>query len=318
MSLIFDKAAYNEYGAEDGPSPEASADRERERAPIDWTLKPAIQTAPFHHFCTVMERSDIEERLHSSRIDVYDAGIKLDGRRNKARLVQVIACGPGRWVAGNRQPSEVSPDALVYVKERTIPFRLHLQKQNHFFIAMDAVMAHLDPENVRLRPCGAFIMTREVDERARVAVMGSMPFHIGKTLDLEKKGSEADDVGCNTTRIEEVVAVGPGKFGGFRQRLRASTVGVSAFPAKINVVTAVELVDEPWWEAPDCKPGDLVAFTDMARPTTITIAGRSFTFFEFDHSICAVLDSKPVEYEQREPATLRELGVGMPTEPEPA
>ena len=245
---------------------------------IDWTTKPAIQTQPHHHFCSVLERGDIETKLHSSRIDIYDGGIKLDGRRNRAKLVEVIAVGPGRWVQGGRQPREVSVGALCYVKERTVPFRLHLRKQNHFFIPMDGIMAELDQENVRLRPLGHFIMTREVEERHRLAVMGDLPFYVGKTFGIDKKGEEADDVGCNKTRIEEVVAVGPGKFGGFRQKIVEINIG------------AFMLVDEPWWETPDCKPGDLVVFTDMARPTEITIAGRKFTLFEFDHNICSVLD----------------------------
>lgn len=300
-------------------SPEATAEREQERATIDWTLKPAIETAPYHHFCSVMERSDVEEKLHSSKIDVYDAGIKLDGRRNRARLVQILACGPGRWVQGHRQPREVAPDMLVYVKERTVPFRMHLRKQNHYYIAMDAVMAQLDPVNVRLRPLGAFVMTREVEERHRVAVMGDLPFHVGKTIGVEKAGTEADDVGCNKTRIEEVVAVGPGKFGGYRQRLVTHGEVEFGNPKSLRL-THAELVDEPWWETPDCKPGDLVVFTDMARPTTITLAGRNFTFFEFDHSICAVLDRHPEQAraaEVPEAPTARALGVGMPTEPVP-
>ncbi len=233
---------------------------------IDWSLKPAIQTAPHHHFCSVLERGDIEEKLHSSHIDVFDAGIRLDGRKNRPRLVEVIAVGPGRWVPGGRQPREVEVGQLCYVKERTVPFRLHLRKQNHFFIPMDGVLAQLDHENVRLKPCGAFVMTREVDERSRVAVMGSMPFHIGNTPGTGKKGEEADDIGCNKTRIEEVIAVGPGKFGGFRPD------------------------GSPYWEAPDCKPGDLVVFTDMARPTEITLAGKKVTLFESDFIMCTVLD----------------------------
>lgn len=300
-------------------SPEATADRERERAekPVDWTLKPAIETAPFHHFCSVMERSDVEEKLHSSLVDVYDAGIKLDGRRNRARLVQVLAVGPGRWVQGNRQPREVEPDQLVYVKERTVPFRMHLRKQNHYYIAMDAVMAQLDPVNVRLRPLGAFVMTREVEERHRVAVMGDLPFFVGKTFGIDKRGEEADDVGCNKTRIEEVVAVGPGKFGGFRPKLVVEMKTISAFPQKLQVITGAGLVDEPWHETPDCKPGDLVAFTDMARPTSITIAGKTYTFFEFDHSICAVLDSHPAT--ERAPEFAAIPGVEEPIpETEPA
>ena len=56
---------------------------------------------------------------------------------------------------------------------------------------------------------------------------------------------------------------------------------------------------------------------DEPQPT-LAIERHAHAFFEFDHSICAVLDSKPVEYEPREPATLREIGVGMPAEPEPA
>lgn len=236
--------------------------------------------APSHHFCSVIPRPDIEEKLHSSVIDVFDAGIKLDGRRNRARLAEVLACGPGRWVPpGERQPREVSPGQLIYIKERTISFRLHLRRYNHFFIAMDAAMAELDRENLRLRPLGQFIVTRPVEDRARVAIMGDLPFHVGHTSGVEKPGQEADDAGCNTTRIEEVVAVGPGKFGGYRQKLvrRASDLEIA-------------IVTEPWWETPDCKVGDLVVFTDMARPTSITLAGRQYTLFEYDHQICSVLD----------------------------
>lgn len=278
---------------------------------IDWTLKPAIRTQPYHHFCEVLERGDIEANLHSSAITLVDAGIKLDGRRNRARLCEVTAIGPGRWVQGGRQPAEVGVGQLVYVKERTVPFRLHLRKQNHYFIAMDAVMAELDPVNVRLRPCGQYIMTREVEERSRVAIMGDLPFHVGKTFGVEKKGEEADDVGCNKTRIEEVVAVGPGKFGGFVQKFVRPTRSVAPdgpqCPAHDSRCTREkciledlghplswpgepELVTEPYWETPDPKPGDLVVFTDMARPTEITLAGRKFTLFEFDHSICGILD----------------------------
>lgn len=240
----------------------------------------ALPPAPSHHFCSVIPRPDIEEKLHSSVIDVFDAGIQLDGRRNRGRLVEVLACGPGRWCPpGERQPAEVAPGQLVYVKERTISFRLHLRRVNHFFVAMDATMAELDRENLRLRPLGQFIVTRAVEDRARVAIMGDLPFHVGTTAGIDKRGQEADDIGCNATRIEEVVAVGPGKFGGYRQRLDISAR--SGLP---------HLITEPWWETPDCKPGDLVVFTDMARPTTITLAGRQYTLFEYDHQICSVLD----------------------------
>lgn len=238
-------------------------------------------TAPSHHFCSVTPRPDIEEKLHSSLIDVYDAGIKLDGRRNRGRLVEVLAIGPGRWVAGERQPPDVAPGQLVYIKERTVSFRLHLRTQAHFFVAMDATMAELDRENLRLKPLGQFVVTRSVEERARVAIMGDLPFHVGATPGTGKAGQEADDIGCNTTRIEEVVAVGPGRFGGFRQRL-------------VHNGWRDELQHEPWWETPDCKPGDLVVFTDMARPTTITLAGRSYTLFEYDHNICSILDAGAV------------------------
>ena len=248
----------------------------------DWGVKPAIRTQPFHHFCEVMERGDVEANLHSSAITVYDAGIKLDGKRNRSRLCEVTAIGPGRWVQGGRHPAEVAVGQLVYVKERTVPLRLHLRKQNHYFIAMDAVMAELDPVNVKLRPVGQYVVTREVDERARVAVMGALPFHLGKTFGVEKKGGEADDVGCNKTRIEEVVAVGPGKFGGFVSRLRRGIVNACEDEWVIE--------QEPYWETPDCKPGDLIVFTDLARPTEITLAGRKYTLFEFDHSVCCVLD----------------------------
>ena len=235
-------------------------------------------TAPSHHFCTVTPRPDIEEKLHSSVIDVYDAGIKLDGRRNRGRLVEVLAIGPGRWVSGERQPADVSPGQLCYIKERTVSFRLDLRKQSHFFVAMDAIMAELDRENLRLKPLGQFIVTRAVEERARVAIMGDLPFHVASTPGTGKAGQEADDIGCNTTRIEEVVAVGPGRFGGFRPVLKDFDWG------------SPEITHEPWWETPDCKPGDLVVFTDMARPTTITLAGRSYTLFEYDHNICSILD----------------------------
>lgn len=248
----------------------------------DWGVKPAIRTQPFHHFCEVMERGDVEANLHSSTITLYDAGIRLDGKRNRSRLCEVTAIGPGRWVQGGRQPAEVAVGQLVYVKERTVPLRLHLRKQNHFFIAMDAVMAELDAVNVRLRPVGQYVVTREVDERARVAVMGALPFHLGKTFGVEKKGEEADDVGCNKTRIEEVVAVGPGKFGGYVQKLERVEDGMGK--------SDWHLFTDPYWETPDCKPGDLVVFTDLARPTEITLAGRKYTLFEFDHSICCVLD----------------------------
>lgn len=253
-------------------STERASDRTVQRQP----------TAPSHHFCSVTPRPDIEARLHSSVIDVYDAGIKLDGRRNRARLVEVLAIGPGRWVSGERQPADVSPGQLVYIKERTVSFRLHLRKQDHFFIAMDAVMAELDRENLRLKPLGQFILTRPVEERARVAIMGDLPFFVGHTAGVEKQGQEADDIGCNTTRIEEVVAVGPGRFGGFRPVLKDFDWG------------SPRIEQEPWWETPDCKPGDLVVFTDMARPTSVTLAGRQFTLFEYDHNICSVLDEAAV------------------------
>lgn len=283
---------------------------------IEWGTKPNIQTAPYHHFCSVLERGDIEEKLHSSTIDVFTSGMKLDGVRNKSRLCEVLAIGPGRWVRGGRQPAEVAPGQFVYVRERTVPFRLLLRKQNHFFVAMDAIMAELDRENVRLRPVGQFVVTREVEDRARVAIMGDLPFHVAKTFGVDKKGSEADDVGCLKTRFEEVVAVGPGRFGGWMQRIEANPEaardvprlvqydpeGPGADPVFRPYMTAStdgpsyeppcpwRLVTEPYWETPDCKPGDLIVFSDLARPTEITLAGRKYTLFEFDHSICAVLD----------------------------
>ena len=272
---------------------------------IDWTVKPAIRTEPHHHFCSVLERGDIEKKLHSSMIDVYDAGIKLDGSRNRPRLVEVIAVGPGRWVPGGRQPREVEVGAVVYVKERTVPLRLHLRKQNHYFVSMDGIMAELDRVNVRLKPLGDYVMTREVEERHRVAVMGELPFHVAKTFGVEKKGDEADDIGCNKTRIEEVVAVGPGEFGGFRQRLVTRGEGERLAPgygaalhcktqAEADALTGyrehIELVDEPWYKTPSVKPGDLIAFTDMARPCEIVLAGKKYTLFTMDFSVCTVLD----------------------------
>lgn len=254
---------------------------------IDWTLKPAIQTEPHEHFCSVLERGDIEEKLHSSHIDVFDAGIKLDGRKNRPRLVEVIAVGPGRWVQGGRQPREVEVGAVCYVKERTIPFRLLLRKQSHYYVPMDGIMAELDRENVRLKPLGNYVMTREVEERHRVAVMGDLPFHVGKTFGVDKKGDEADDIGCNKTRIEEVVAVGPGEFGGWRQRIETTSTEHYELGRVLHSVT---VVDEPWWKTPQVKPGDMIAFTDMARPCEVTIAGRKYTFFTLDFSVCTVLD----------------------------
>jgi hypothetical protein len=247
---------------------------------INWKQKPSIPTDPQHHFCSVIERGDIERQMHSSHVAVHDGGIKLDGRRNLARLVQVLETGPGRWVNGGRQPCEVARDDIAYVKERTISFRMMLRRQNHFFIAMDSILATLDVENLRLRPVGQMIVTREVEERSRIAVMGDLPFHVGKTMGLDKKGSEADDIGCNTRRIEEVVAVGPGKFGGFKQELVADP----------GSPLGMRLTNTPYWETPDVKPGDLIVFSDMARATSITIAGRTFSVFEYDHSICCVLD----------------------------
>lgn len=249
---------------------------------IDWSIKPAIQTEPDHHFCSVLERGDIEARIHSSRIEVFDGGIKLDGRKNRPRLVEVIAVGPGRWVQGGRQPREVEVGAVCYVKERTIPLRIHLRKQNHFFVSMDGIMAELDRVNVRLKPLGDYVMTREVEERHRLAVMGDMPFHVGKTMGVDKKGDEADDIGCNKTRIEEVVAVGPGEFGGFKQKLRR---GIPALGEDDWVME-----DIPWYKTPNVKPGDLIAFTDMARPCEIVLAGRKYTLFTLDFSVCRVLD----------------------------
>lgn len=248
--------------------------------PINWLKRPNIGTQPFHHFCSVIERGDIERRIHSAQISVADGGIKLDGRRNKARLAQVLELGPGRWVMWGRQPAEVEKDAIVYVKERTIPFRMLLRKQNHFFIAMDSILATLDVENLRLRPVGQNIVTREVEERERIAVMGDLPFHVGHTSGVDKKGSEADDVGCNTRRVEEVVAVGPGKFGGYTPVLVPDPGSVLG--AKIEM--------RPYWETLDVKVGDLIVFTDMARPTTITLAGKNYSVLEFDHAVCSVLD----------------------------
>lgn len=261
---------------------------------IEWGTKPNIQTAPYHHFCSVLERGDIEEKLHSSTIDVFTSGMKLDGVRNKSRLCEVLAIGPGRWVRGGRQPAEVAPGQFVYVRERTVPFRLLLRKQNHFFVAMDAIMAELDRENVRLRPVGQFVVTREVEDRARVAIMGDLPFHVAKTFGVDKKGGEADDVGCLKTRFEEVVAVGPGRFGGYVQRIEDNPdydAWLQTPPGKRDAAPCPwRLITEPYWETPDCKPGDLIVFSDLARPTEITLAGRKYTLFEFDHSICAVLD----------------------------
>jgi len=175
---------------------------------------------------------------------------------------------------------------LCYVKERTIPFRMHLRRQNHYFVPMDQVMAELDHINVRCRPLGAHVMTRElgedgkVEERVRKAVMGDLPFHVGKTMGVDKKGEEADDIGCNKTRIEEVVAVGPGEFGGFVQNLRHGKEGEPEWV----------LENTPWYKTPSVKPGDLIAFTDMARPCEIVLAGKKFTLFTMDFSVCTVLD----------------------------
>lgn len=242
----------------------------------DWGQAPRILTAPHHHFCEVFQRPDVEKWLHGSLVGVEEGSLKLNGRGNKARLCQIVAAGKGRWVHGGRQPAEVAPGQLVYLKERTVAFRVHLRRQDHYYVAMDAVMAELDQANLRLRPVGQFIVVKEVEERARKAVMGDLPFHMkGGALDVEKKGAEADDIGCNTYRFGEVVSVGPGKFGGFLPYLEDN-------PLRIEM--------RPYWETIDCKAGDLVIFTDLARPTEITIAGRKLVLFEWDHSVCSVLD----------------------------
>lgn len=252
----------------------------------EWRRKPKVPTEAFHHYASVIERGDIEEVMHSQRIDVFEAGVKLDGKRNKTRLVQVLGVGPGRWVpnSGGRQPAEVEVDQLCYVKERTIPFKVHFRGENQFFIAMDAIMAELDTKTLNLRPLGQHIITKSAEDREQLAVMGASPILLPGTpaLGVDKRGQEADDIGCNTRRIEEVVAVGPGKFGGYVPELGHGPNG----ELKLTMV--------PYWETPDCKVGDLVVFTDMARPTTITIAGRNFTAFEFDHTICGVLDPAAV------------------------
>ena len=263
---------------------------------IDWHAKPAIQTEPYGSLCSVLERGDIEEKLHSSRIDVFDSGIKLDGRKNRSKLVEVIAVGPGDWIDGQRRPREVETGMLCYVKERTIPFRMHLRRQNHYFVPMDQVMAELDHINVRCRPLGAHVMTRElgedgkVEERVRKAVMGDLPFHLAKTMGVDKKGEEADDIGCNKTRIEEVVAVGPGEFGGFIPTI----VDLSETALPPDTVAhgqgRFRTVLQPWYKTPQVKPGDLIAFSDMARPCEVTLAGRKYTFFVVDFSVCTVLD----------------------------
>ncbi len=251
---------------------------------FDFRVKPAIQTQPHHHFCSVIERPDVEAKMHSSALDVHDDGIRMDGRRSLAKLVQVVAVGPGRWVHNGRQPREVEVDQLCYVKERTVSFRVHLRKQNHFFVAMDSIMAELDPVNLRLRPVGQFVVTREldqfVDDRVRAAVMGSTGLYMGQTTGTGKDGQEADDIGCNKTRIEEVVAVGPGKFGGYMPKAVKDDLG-----------QLVDIVNEPYWETVDVKPGELVVLTDMARPVSITLAGKKYTVFEFDHAVCTVLDA---------------------------
>lgn len=245
----------------------------------DWGLAPRILTRPHHHYCEVFERPDIEAGLHSSALTMAEGNMRLNGRGNRARLCQVLANGPGRWVHGGRQPVEVEPGQLVYLKERTVAFRVHLRKQNHYYVAMDAIMAELDRDNVRLRPVGQFIVVREQEERARKAVMGDLPFHMhGGAMDLEKKGAEADDIGCNTYRFGEVVSVGPGKFGGFTPHIAKDNWG------------EVTIEMKPYWETVDCNVGDLVVFTDLARPTEITLAGRKLVLFEWDHSVCSVLD----------------------------
>lgn len=242
---------------------------------FDFSVKQAMPVQPFHHFCSVIERPDIEEKMHSSVLAVHDSGLRLDGRRAVCKLVQVVALGHGRWVQGGRQPAEVAVDQLVYVNERTVAFRLHLRKQNHFFVAMDSIMAELDPVNLKLRPVGQFVVTREIDQfiddRVRRAVMGDTGILMGQTTGIDKDGLEADDIGCNKTRIEEVVAVGPGKFGGFKPDWEQQKM-------------------VPYWETVDCKVGDLVVFTDMARPKRVVLAGKSYTLFEFDHAVCGVLD----------------------------
>lgn len=260
----------------------------------DWGQAPRILTRPHHHYCEVFERPDIERGLHSSMIGVAEGSMKMNGRGNRARLCQVVANGPGRWVHGGRQPAEVQPGQLVYLKERTVAFRVHLRKQNHYYIAMDAIMAELDQVNVRLRPVGQFIVVKEDEGRARKAVMGDLPFHVhGGALDLEKKGAEADDIGCNTYRFGEVVSVGPGKFGGFiPMMVDVQEESVAEFypGCEVHGLGRFRTVMKPYWETVDCAVGDLVVFTDLARPTEITLAGRKFVLFEWDHSVCSVLD----------------------------
>lgn len=244
-----------------------------------WRRKPKVRTAPEHHFCAVIERGDVEEEMHSSTIDIIGDGMKLDGKRNKTRLAQILAVGPGRWVLGGRQPAEVKVDQLVYVKERTTPFKMHFRGENYFYIAMDAVLATLDEVNLKLIPLGQYIVTVHNEERERQAVTEGKLFLPGApALDVDKRGAQADDIGCNTRRIEEVVAVGPGKFGGFMPKLTHGEFS----ELKLEMV--------PYWETPSVKVGDLVVFTDMARPTNIHVGGRNYTVIDGEHSVCRVLD----------------------------
>jgi co-chaperonin GroES (HSP10) len=285
MSLGYPSSSYRE--------PDWYAAKSKPEDTSDWGIAPRILTRPHHHYCEVFERPDIEARLHSSALTMAEGSMKLNGRGNRARLCQVLANGPGRWVHGGRQPAEVAPGQLVYLKERTVAFRVHLRKQNHYYVAMDAVMAELDQQNLRLRPVGQFIVVRETEERARQAVMGDLPFFMhGGAMDLEKKGAEADDIGCNTYRFGEVVSVGPGKFGGFIPMIVDLTE--QAVPSlegrEMHGVGRFRTIMQPYWETIDCKIGDLVVFTDLARPTEITLAGRKYVLFEWDHSVCSVLD----------------------------
>jgi len=239
-----------------------------------------IRTAPFHHFVSVLERPLVEERLHSSRLTMVAPGIRLDGARNQARLVEIIEVGPGRWLPGGHQPVEVSVGMMCYVKERAIPFRVNLRQQDHFYVAADCIMAELDIDNLKLRPVGDWIVVRENEERARIAVMGDLPFHLGQVTGTGKDGQEADDIGAIRTRMGEVVAVGPGRFNGFQPRIvidQGSPIGF-------------RIDQQPMWQTPGCKVGDLILYSCIARPTNVTLAGKVYTLLEFDHAVCGVAD----------------------------
>jgi co-chaperonin GroES (HSP10) len=216
---------------------------------------------PIHHYASLRERTDIDERLHSRTIFMSEASVSLRGANTRARLFEVVECGPGRMTNGVREGIPCEPGQLVYVNTYNVAHRVLCERQALYWANMGAIMARLDktveeigaPGPLSIEPLGEFVLTKADEKKMRRIVLGDSKLHLPGQGEIA-----SDDANLTKLSYETVVKVGPGKPSG------------------------------PGWETPGCEPGDVVLFTKTAIASEVTLAGQTYTLVPWSHVIARI------------------------------